>query len=68
VPYAIEWNTTTSPDGECAVEIRAYDLAGNVASTRRLVIIQNRKDVTAPQLTLSAQQARLGRPMGSLCP
>jgi hypothetical protein len=68
VPYAIEWNTTTSPDGECAVEIRAYDLAGNVASTRRLVIIQNRKDVTAPQLTLSAQPSRIGPANGKLVP
>ena len=67
-PYSIQWNTTTSPDGECAVEIQAYDLAGNVASTRRSVIIQNRKDVIAPQLTLSAQPGQIWPANGKLVP
>jgi hypothetical protein len=67
-PYAIQWNTTTSPDGECSVEIEAYDLAGNVVSTRLPVIIQNRHDVTPPQLTLSAQPSQVWPVNGKLVP
>jgi hypothetical protein len=67
-PYSIQWNTNTSPDGECSVEIEAYDLAGNVAATRLSLIIQNRQDLTPPQLTLSAQPSRIWPANGKLVP
>ena len=55
----IQWDTTASPDGECSLKVEAIDLAGNVAIVRRSVVVQNRRDCTPPQLTLSPQPSRL---------
>lgn len=67
-PYSIDWNTATSPDGPCSVEVEGRDLAGNVASARVSVTVQNKRDVTPPQLTLSARAGRIWSRNGKLVP
>ncbi len=38
-PYAIVWNSATSPNGECALEVRAYDTSGNMGTATCLVFV-----------------------------
>lgn len=55
--YSLDWDTTAFPDGYTAVTARAYDSAGNIASsTSVLVLVSNIPpvDSTAPALALTS--------------
>jgi len=67
-PYAMEWDTTTVPDGAYHVVARAYDTAGNSASAQVSVLVRNHHDKTPPRLTVEAQHARIWPPNGKLVP
>jgi len=67
-PYAVQWDTETARDGACAIEARARDLAGNVATASLPVVVQNGSQNSEPGLTLAAPNARLWPPNGKLVP
>ena len=65
-PYSISWDSTASPDGACSVEVRAYDLAGNVSTAVIPVVVANKRDATPPQISLAADAARIWPAHGRL--
>src|SRR5204863_6559953 len=50
------WNTAAGPNGQCTLQARAYDAAGNVgASTTLNVTVQNAAaDTTAPTVQITS--------------
>jgi aqualysin 1 len=54
-PYSIDWDSDSSPDGDCTVDVKAYDRAGNVTTARVRVVIRNVHDQTPPHITLVLQ-------------
>ena len=67
-PFAIDWDSTGSPDGPCMVDVQAYDLAANVSNARVPVMVANKRDETPPQLTLRLETDRIWPPNGKLVP
>ncbi len=52
-PYAFTWDTTPLPDGAATLQARAYDAAGNYASSSSIsVTVAN--DTIAPKVTISS--------------
>ena len=65
-PYSINWDRTASPDGDCSVEVVAYDLAGNVGSAIVPVVVANKRDATPPHISLAGDIARISPANGRL--
>jgi hypothetical protein len=55
-PYALDWDTAGSPDGDVRLTTRAYDAAGNVGSSPE-VIVHIKNDVAAPVVSITAPTA-----------
>jgi Bacterial Ig domain len=54
-PYTYSWNTTTTTNGSHSITARAYDAAGNVATSSAVsVTVSNVPDTTAPVVTISS--------------
>jgi len=58
-PYSTNWDSTASPDGDCSVEVLAYDLAGNVGGAIVPVVVANKRDATPPHISLAGNSARI---------
>jgi len=56
---SFSWNTTTRTNGSCNLQARAYDAAGNSASSAQVnITVQNTvTDTTAPTATITAPAA-----------
>jgi serine protease len=67
-PFAMDWDSTESPDGPCEVDVQAYDLAANVSTARVPVLVANKHDETPPQLTLRLETDRIWPSNGKLVP
>jgi predicted dehydrogenase len=54
-PFSFTWDTTRTADGTHTLQARAYDAAGNVASSAEInVIVQTAvSDTTAPQVAIT---------------
>lgn len=52
-PYSFSLDTTRFPDGNMVLMAKAYDAAGNVASTSVTVSVRNTTDSIAPVITIS---------------
>jgi hypothetical protein len=55
-PYTLSWNTSTMTNGSSTLTAKAYDAAGNVATSSSVQVIVNNviKDVIAPVVTISS--------------
>ncbi|HEY9101983.1 S8 family serine peptidase [Chitinimonas sp.] len=52
-PYSFAWDSSKSPDGAVNLQAKAYDAAGNVASSSVNVTVSNTVDTVAPSVTIS---------------
>ena len=66
-PYSASWDSSTSPDGACSVDVQAVDLAGNVGAAHVGLVVANRKDAVPPRIEIRTDRSRLW-PLGGLVP
>jgi thermitase len=69
-PYAFSWDSTTVANGMATLQARAYDAAGNVASSSSVSVnVANTAklaDVTPPVVSITSPTASTVRPKGSV--